>query len=662
MFTPLQKRKQRKRTDTRVAELEREMRAMRTMLKTKNEVIRAGDETHVAEGLWEDEINVAGAAVPPPKDLNTAKMPVETHNMPLDITIQRTSIPTPIPLPSEDIISRGVLSMERATQLVDLYKSSLYKHYPVVYIPGSYPAERMRAEKPTLFMAILAAAATVEDPGLSVALGAELLRAFAEKCLINSEKSLELIQALSICAAWYSPPRRYGQLKYYEYISMAATMCIEIGVGTRQPFDRRQSTPRHQPPQEQDLSIGERPSPQGVADASATTEDKRTFIAVFCLGANCAMSLRRPLMLRPTRYLRECLEHLETCPDTAPSDGTLVAWLKISILGTEVSEAFSYDDPVNAVSITEPRVQIMLKDYVRRLDEWEASVAESDFTVGLKVMYYYARMALYELALHIDHAPQDFKAPYQMGSLCVQQGAELPTKYMVDCIAECIASAHGMMDVYLATDLLTARVLPVLSAVRISFAAFILAKLCLSYVSKESRIASLMDRSSLKAESYMDRMILHVRDVIGPQGCRAPAIFLSLLFKVRQWCANPEMINQIEDEKGFSTEPDDSPPNDSQSKPLQQAGSLSEDTASTYDSPVVAVTGNVASAIAQPSTSAQTSATTDIGTFPETMELDENFFDFLDDLNFQGGGLTGLDDWAAQPSEMISMSSTIGTR
>lgn len=35
VFTPLQKRKQRKRTDTRVAELEREMRTMRAMLKNK---------------------------------------------------------------------------------------------------------------------------------------------------------------------------------------------------------------------------------------------------------------------------------------------------------------------------------------------------------------------------------------------------------------------------------------------------------------------------------------------------------------------------------------------------------------------------------------------------------------------------------------------------
>src|ERR1700761_7342421 len=57
VFTPLQKRKQRKRTDTRVAELEREMRAMRAALKNKEQT-KDSQETRerpsqtAPEGLW----------------------------------------------------------------------------------------------------------------------------------------------------------------------------------------------------------------------------------------------------------------------------------------------------------------------------------------------------------------------------------------------------------------------------------------------------------------------------------------------------------------------------------------------------------------------------------------------------------------------------------
>ena len=56
VFTPLQKRKQRKRTDTRVAELEREMRTMRAMFKNKqasqSETTQKERTVSRAAGLW----------------------------------------------------------------------------------------------------------------------------------------------------------------------------------------------------------------------------------------------------------------------------------------------------------------------------------------------------------------------------------------------------------------------------------------------------------------------------------------------------------------------------------------------------------------------------------------------------------------------------------
>lgn len=85
--------------------------------------------------------------------------------------------------------------------------------------------------------------------------------------------------------------------------------------------------------------------------------------------------------------------------------------------------------------------------------------------------------------------------------------------------------------------------------VRVSFAAFVLAKLCLSSAYADSRIGMVLDRRSLKVEEYMDRAILHVRNIIGTQKGRVPSIFLALLFKLRQWCLNPiSMVEMSEQE------------------------------------------------------------------------------------------------------------------
>ena len=227
VFTPLQKRKQRKRTDTRVAELEREMRTMRAMLRnkqqsadlvleTENGAVAASRPaglpytettqndsrwTHAATGVAADRANKRkqrqnngnGAALWP--EHGADRLLTET----------------------QDVVDSGILSMATARQLFETYRRDLFPFYPMVAIPDSTSAEQMRQTKPTLLLAIIAAAAGKQDADLSATLDQRVLHAYATRNLVRSEKSLELVQALLISAVWYSPPNKFGQLKYYEY-------------------------------------------------------------------------------------------------------------------------------------------------------------------------------------------------------------------------------------------------------------------------------------------------------------------------------------------------------------------------------------------------------------------------------------------------------------
>ena len=133
----------------------------------------------------------------------------------------------------KDVIDRDIISMATARNLFETYRKELYPHYPMVPIPHSTSADDMRQTKPTLFLAIVSAAASKDHPDLSATLDKEVLHAYAAKTLVHSQKSLEMVQALLISAVWYHPPNRFSQLKYYEYIHMAVTMAIQIGIGTR---------------------------------------------------------------------------------------------------------------------------------------------------------------------------------------------------------------------------------------------------------------------------------------------------------------------------------------------------------------------------------------------------------------------------------------------
>jgi hypothetical protein len=121
---------------------------------------------------------------------------------------------------------------------------------------------------------------------------------------------------------------------------------------------------------------------------------------------------------------------------------------------------------------------------------------------------------------------------------------DVPTQTLAEGISECISSAHAAIDLFVAMDDDSIRSLPVFGFVRITGAAFVLAKLCLSAVQPQGRIGSILDRSSLKVEHYMDRLILCVRSVMAKQPTRIFGLVLALTFKLRQWCLDPSAMSR----------------------------------------------------------------------------------------------------------------------
>ena len=733
VFTPLQKRKQRKRTDTRVAELEREMRAMRAMLRNKDQAKGQQNPKNnppqpLPAGLWYAENS---AQAPRRSDEGAVAGPVRPENgdsrLPLERPGQVQRDPPTLwprrfadkPFNSgKDIVDSGMVSMATARQLFELYRKDLFPHYPMVVIPDSTSADELRQTKPALFLAIIAAAAGAESSELSARLDQEVLHMYATKSLIHSEKSIELVQALLVSAVWYHPPNKFGQLKYYEYIHMAATMAMDIGIGTRPVVHRSRFGPNR------GIREGRKPNIHPLEDAAnpdlsmtprsrepspdtGSVESRRTFLACYVICSGVSMSLRRPNMLRVSSHIRECVDYLERSPNAVPSDRTLLAWVKLIMIAEEISNSLAYDDPGGIASISELRTQLMLKDFNKRLESWYTGIPEADMNSSLVMMYQTIRIFLHEVALHVDHSPEDFRAPYQMGGIHPSDGEEIPTQALAEAIAECINAAHSLLNTFLAMDVNKARSLPVFSYVRISYSAFVLAKLSLSVANPASRIGKVLDRSSLKVESFMDRAILHVRVVVGPQRSRVPGIFLALLFKLRQWCMHPEIIDGSEEamnapaldpgqtattqeiegtqsrtdrriegprvvEHVSGDESSPQTPSDGQGGGNESiAEKLSPDSvpriSSEFTPPSHQVDYKGAPVGGVPATNMISNEAASVAgiTIPQPtpflnptdqMELDQNFFQFFGDMNaLPYAGLGELDDWTSIPTDLMGL-------
>nr|POF04595.1 transcriptional regulator war1 [Quercus suber] len=566
----------------------------------------------------------------------------------------------------------------------------------MVLVPTNVTADEMRATKPTLFLAILAAAAGKEDSELSAVLDRELLLVYATRGTINSEKSLELVQALLTSTVWYHPPRKFGQLKYYEYTHMAAIMAMDLGICSRP----RKYRPRfdaappaadgvlrnaYQHPAEDvrdpDLSMAPRPK-EDIVDTTSV-ESRRTFLAIFMVCVGVSLSLRRPNIMQNTTYLRECVDVIGKSSVALEADRMIVAWARLLMIAEEIYTSFSYSDLGNVASLAELKTQMMVREFQKRLHAWWVNTPEAGTSGALTIMYHAVRLNLYEVGMHVEHSPDDFKAPHQMGLVQPYDGPEIPTHVLAEAIAGCITSSHAICNAFLSMDVERLRCLPIFSYVRLSYATFILVKLCLSSVHPTSRIAQVLDPGSLKVESYVDRMILHARNIVGPTRCRIPAIFLALLFKLRQWCLHPEMIVQADHHPSQTSSAETSAGTSNHGLDQGEEHSSSrrdqQQIFSTYNSPATpdlddsnatipahtmiytnygpdannnpADSGTNSTGVARPPPPPSTDYAQPT---QDQMELDKDFMDLWNEMNgFPEGGLTGLEDWDQLPTDMM---------
>ena len=262
MFPAPQKRKQRKRTDVRVTELESEIRNMKGLLGRDDD----GNRPKRAD---------ADAISPSSSGASSGAINGQIFEEELAISPERH-------IPQSHSIDPETIDTATAADLFDIYNKDLVEHYPVVVFPGTLCVERLRIEKPTLFLSVMAAAAMRSQPQLSTTLNKQVLEAYATRIFLNSEKSLELVQSMIVTAVWYSPPDGSSQHKYYEYIHMAATMALDLGLGTKPSRAERsdQQRPENQSPALRETNVMPLPlkEPEGT-----DIERRRTFLSCYLI-------------------------------------------------------------------------------------------------------------------------------------------------------------------------------------------------------------------------------------------------------------------------------------------------------------------------------------------------------------------------------------------
>ena len=216
VYTTHSKTRRRKRTDTRVKELEEKVRGLSMLLENGRANSGSSAEREMAsveedEGWRRPSTKEADGLTPENEDTRSWNGFVGQPKPQCSETVMQKWVPESDGFgpdsTSPDVVERGLLSMDKATELVSRYTNHLLPHYPAV--PISCNAHELRQTKPILFLAVLSASVEAADPILGYKLNQEIQQFYAKKIAIQGHKSLEMLQALCVSILWTYPPKRY---------------------------------------------------------------------------------------------------------------------------------------------------------------------------------------------------------------------------------------------------------------------------------------------------------------------------------------------------------------------------------------------------------------------------------------------------------------------
>ncbi|KAJ4993362.1 fungal specific transcription factor [Stagonosporopsis vannaccii] len=522
IFAPPVKRRQRKRTDVRVAELEKEIKKMQSALMKGQQRSPSAASDHESADEGSERDNGAEELSPlesQRQGSTTTTASTLTHSWPNIIGPKSPrdpplSNPAPKDLlgPVDDIIDRGVITREFSEEMLNLWRNELVAACPGIYVPKDWSAAQLREKKPSLFHAIMAAAAHAKGSELSDKLHEEAVFYYARTAFINGEKSVQTIQALLVTVAFCSPPKTPGQLQIYQWVNMAASMALELGLASK-------------PRTHEQLPKRAIRSLQKISSPEELLEHCRTVLYLYVVCAGFSMRLKRPNILLFNSWMEECLNMLEKSP--LQTDQRTLAWLKLQRIADEANTAFGFDDASTSFSLSELRMQMILRIFERRMLDWKKSVPKDVLTLTLTVEYHQNMLSMWEFGMDggrydvTEFRNRHLTLPALDDDSVQPESLLSRSALQINATTKCIIEAHAILECFVGVPKDTLQKAPNLIFVRAIYALVVLMKADYA-VGTDPEMGEILDSQSLKVDHYLQTVHKKSAEAIGPQKCRPP--------------------------------------------------------------------------------------------------------------------------------------------
>ncbi|CAK7202043.1 hypothetical protein SEUCBS139899_004761 [Sporothrix eucalyptigena] len=550
--------------------------------------------------------------------LPVSTVPPPPPPQPIDLTLHGPPRPE-----TADPVAAGILSMDKATRLFRRYVTMMAPQRPFVVFPKvtlsseeemtpdvenaiTVMAALVREHQPVLFLSVLTAAlGTGLDGGpadsansgsnssspdnfnynsysdsesanraLGTVLDALLLRVYADRIIYQSQKSLELVQALLISSNWnfyfFEKPNSqpagmpstsynrenpssgvssFDHLRFYQHLHMAATMAIEL------ESMRQDGTAE---------TVGGPVVSGLLADPLAF---ERTMLACYMCCSSISLGFHRQAMLSFTPPMAEYLRRLETSPHAASTDAVMVAWvhlqrtvdmtagalrLRAMVRNSNGATVTLADNTSNAYEdvpdLSDPSIQATLQDVTRQLEQWRRDHSRC-MTNSLLIQYNTILCLLHESCFYNEFDPSDLKPPYRLSipspsssAASSSSGAHLRspmTQAHMTSRRICLMAARSLIGLFLSSPTEQLLGSPVVVYARLGYAVVVLLKLQISAALPGGAMHGIWvdtatGDSATQIYQYLESLIARLEE-LEALGGRIAAVWMSMVRITHAW-------------------------------------------------------------------------------------------------------------------------------
>ena len=128
---------------------------------------------------------------------------------------------------------------------------------------------------------------------------------------------------------------------------------------------------------------------QRISSPEELLEHCRTVLYLYVVCAGFSMRLKRPNILLFNSWMEECVGILEK--SQLLDDKRTLAWLKLQRIADEANTAFGFDDASTSFSLSELRMQMILRIFDRRMQDWKNSIPAEVQTLSLTIEYHQSK-------------------------------------------------------------------------------------------------------------------------------------------------------------------------------------------------------------------------------------------------------------------------------